>query len=81
LPKCRACPTVILWALNRNTGKSSPLVAEPLPEGNIRLDTETRLFDVLTGEALEEAREKGEPLYLNHFANCEARERFRTARV
>jgi hypothetical protein len=34
-------------------------------------------YDVLTGEALAEAKANGEKLYLSHFATCPARQQFR----
>lgn len=79
---CRRCPAPIIFAVQNPTKKNphpkpNPLNAEPSPEGNLRLDKQTMRYDVLTGDALEEAKQNGEELYLSHFANCPARQLFR----
>jgi hypothetical protein len=85
--KCRAwprgCRTFIFFAVQNPTAsnpepKPNPLEAKPNPEhGNLRLDQRTRTYDVLTGDALAEARAKAEPLYISHYATCEFRSGFR----
>lgn len=85
MAQCRACPAQIFWATQNPTDKNpkpraNPLDVQPSPEGNLRLDLSTMLYDVLTGEALEEARKANEPLYISHFATCPNRGQFRQSR-
>lgn len=79
MPKCRACPTPIVFAKQKDKpdSKSNPLNAEPHPEGNLRLDRRTMQYEVLKGQTLIEARIRGEELYLSHFADCPNRGQFR----
>lgn len=81
--KCRSCPAPIVFAkqAGKTDSKSNPLGAEPHPEGNLRLDRRTMTYEVLAGQTLAEARIKGEPLYLSHFANCPNRRQFRRRRT
>ena len=86
MPFCRRCPTSIIFAQQNPTEKNpypsnNPLNARPHPQGNLRLNRETRRYDVLTGDELERARETGEDLYLSHFADCPARHSFKRARM
>lgn len=81
--KCRAwprgCRTFIFFAVqaNKPDPKPNPLEAKPNPNGNLRLDPQTMTYEVLTGDALKEAREREEILYVSHFATCEFRGGFR----
>jgi hypothetical protein len=84
MPPCRRCPAQIIFAQQRPTEKNpspanNPLNARPHPNGNLRLDRQTRQYDVLTGDALKAARDAGEELYLSHFADCPARQQFKKA--
>lgn len=79
---CRRCPAPIIFAKQNPTvsnpqPQNNPLNAQPHPNGNLRLDRTTMRYDVLTGDALKAAREKGEELYLSHFADCKYRQQFR----
>lgn len=74
ISKCRACPDTVLWARHKTTKKANPLDSEPDGNGNILLDPETLLYEVLTGEDLDRAREMPSvTLYISHFATCPAR--------
>lgn len=81
--KCRAwprgCRTFIFFAVqaNKEDAKPNPLEAKPSENGNLRLDPQTMTYEVLTGDALKEARERRETLYISHFATCEFRGGFR----
>lgn len=82
MPQCRRCPAEIIFAQQKPTERNpypsnNPLNARPHSKGNLRLDRETRLYDVLTGEELRVAQAAGEELYLSHFADCPARQQFR----
>ncbi|HEX3560398.1 MAG TPA: hypothetical protein VHU19_14415 [Pyrinomonadaceae bacterium] len=81
---CRRCPAPIFFAQQHPTKRNpypanNPLNAKPHPNGNLRLDRETMLYDVLTGAELQAAQAAGEELYLSHFADCAARRQFRKA--
>lgn len=77
---CRACGIELLWAVSPN-GKACPLVPEPREDGNVLVLAPTGLSKplavVLTGDLLQEARDAGVKLRLNHFADCPERGRFR----
>lgn len=82
MPTCRRCPAPIFFAQQNPTERNpcpsnNPLNARPHPDGNLRLDLQTRRYDVLTGEALHSARAAGEELYLSHFVDCPARQQFK----
>ena len=86
MPTCRRCPARIIFAQANPTERNpypanNPLNALPVPAGNLRLDRKTMRYDVLTGEALEEARAAGEELYLSHFADCPAQKAMRQRRA
>jgi len=85
---CRRCPAPIFFAVQNPTEKQklqnkvpkpNPINLRPHPEGNLRVDTTTNRYDVLTGDALAEARAKREPLYLSHFVDCPNRQQFKKA--
>jgi hypothetical protein len=82
--QCRACGIPLLWALSPN-GKACPLVPDPSDDGNVLVlaprGLSKPLAVVLSGELLQEARDAGVKLRLNHFANCPKRERFRRPAV
>lgn len=66
---CRSCFAPVLWLEHATTGKSAPIDAAPVPEGNIEvLDNGT--YVVLAGDALAGARGLGSQLHLNHFVTC-----------
>lgn len=77
------CPAFVMFAKQNPTQSNprphpNPLDTKPDREkGNLRLDLRTMTYDVLTGEDLTAARERGEDLYLSHFVTCEFRKRFR----
>jgi hypothetical protein len=85
--RCRAsvdgCPAFVMFAKQNPTDANprpapNPLDTKPDRErGNLRLDLSTMTYDVLTGEDLTAARERGEDLFLSHFVTCEFRNRFR----
>ncbi|MCA1615027.1 MAG: hypothetical protein LC795_15520 [Acidobacteria bacterium] len=86
MPQCRRCPAPIIFAQQRPTKANpypanNPLNMRPHPNGNLRLDPQTRRYDVLTGDALKAARAAGEELYLSHFVDCPARQQFKRARA
>lgn len=78
--ECRGCGIPLLWALSPS-GKPCPLVPQPREDGNVLVLAPTGLAKplavVLSGELLQEARDAGVKLRLNHFADCPARKRFR----
>lgn len=64
---CRNCGAPILW---RRTNSESliPLDAEPVPAGNIAIDSVRAL--VYGPADAEEARERGVPLHQHHRLSC-----------
>lgn len=79
MPECRACHAPLTWAITP-TGKRSPIDEQPASAGSILLtDTlgEEWLAIVLSGKALELAREQHLPLYTSHFASCPHADEFR----
>lgn len=65
---CRACKQPVKWVKTIH-GKSMPVNPEPHPEGNLSLDDEG-VVHVLTGVWLTMARDRGEKLFISHFAVC-----------
>ncbi|QPO17041.1 hypothetical protein SEA_DEXDERT_44 [Gordonia phage Dexdert] len=69
---CKSCGEHILFAKTSN-GKSIPLDDQPnLTKGNVHIvqDGPKILATVLGAADAAAAREKGEQLYLPHFATC-----------
>ncbi len=82
MPTCRSCPAPIIFAQQNPTPRNpypanNPLNVRPSLSGNLRLNRQTMRYDVLTGEALEQARAAGEELYLSHFVDCPNRQQFK----
>lgn len=75
-----------MWATQNPTDKNpkprhNPLDFYPNNEiGNLRVNTATMKYDVLTGEALAAAKAAGKELYISHFVTCPARKEFRQSR-
>jgi hypothetical protein len=67
--RCSSCGVPIVDALHEKTKKTAPIEAQPVADGNIRLDEKTRTYTVVPKAELEEARRK-EILFINHFARC-----------
>lgn len=79
---CRRCPAEILFCKQNPTARNpnpqpNPLDVRPDPNGNLRLDTISMRYDVLTGDALKEARANNEDLFISHFVTCPARQHFK----
>jgi hypothetical protein len=79
---CKGCGAALVWALTRD-GKPAPITKAPKDTGNVLLfvapgPTGERVVQCRTfaGFALDELREQGVPLRLNHFADCPDREQF-----
>lgn len=64
---CSSCGAETLWRITPGT-KWMPLDPVPVATGNVRVRG-TNCF-VLGGNALDEARARGEQLYVSHFATC-----------
>jgi hypothetical protein len=73
IAKCLSCGRPIIWAKMLKSGKSNPVDAEPVANGNMQL-TEGVAGDVfgevLDKESLAIKHDEGELLYLSHFATC-----------
>ena len=82
--ECAGCPARVLWALHPGTGKAAPIAAPPDDKtGNVRVwhALGRWRYEALGKAAAEKARESGERLFLNHFADCVEAPRFKRARV
>jgi hypothetical protein len=67
---CRSCHAEVLWLENTTTGKSAPIDAELVPDGNIVVDQVAGTYRVVTGDDRQDAIDRGDPLHLNHFVTC-----------
>lgn len=70
MSKCRSCPAQVVWAKHKTTDRANPLDPQPSEKGNLLLDRSRMIYEVLTGDDLERAREQGIPLFVSHFATC-----------
>jgi hypothetical protein len=81
---CRGCHCPIIWARHIKTEKPAPLVyakddevanifAAPVPP-----DMSEWKYRIATAEDLEGGIK---PLFLNHFSNCPARQKFKTEKA
>lgn len=67
----------MIWAKWRDSGKGIPLDAEPNREkGNLVLH-EDGTVEKLKGLDLDAARERGDDLFITHFATCPQADSFR----
>ncbi|WP_328465495.1 hypothetical protein OHA21_43740 [Actinoplanes sp. NBC_00393] len=76
IANCRSCSAPIVWATSSG-GRSMPVDAEPVEDGNVELAERPGLFigpvaTVLTGPSLF-----GGPLRKPHFATCPQAEMWR----
>lgn len=82
MSKCRTCRADIIWAVSVSTGGNMPIDREPAELGNIVMERDPArggfFGDVLTGDDLAAAREKGRPLHLSHFVTCPDHEKWRS---
>jgi hypothetical protein len=79
--RCSSCSKPILWGVT-SKGKRIPIDVDPAPNGNIRLkiDGAALRVDVLNFVQRDEAKARGEPLYITHLASCVDGDQFRKAR-
>jgi hypothetical protein len=71
--ECRSCRRPVLWTLTP-AGAKAPIDVEPVADGNTLVLqpsalTPDYLSVVLSGSALEQARQRGR-LRINHWASC-----------
>jgi hypothetical protein len=68
MPKCRSCGAEIIWSLTAS-GKKTPLDKEPDRfSGTVYYRGGYAKY--LSGADLDEARRRGDLLYVPHWANC-----------
>ena len=79
MAECRTCGAPIKWVLNANTGGYAPIDTESTGGGNLVV-TPAGEYRVLRGEELIDARARGVPLFLSHFATCPDAATHRTRR-
>ena len=76
---CRGCGAEIVWAITLDA-KRAPIRKDPRPDGNVLIFRDPRLGTLqartFAGFVLDELRDQGVPMRLNHFADCPERERF-----
>ena len=72
---CRGCGAEIVWAITLDA-KRAPIVKAPSPDGNVLIFRHPAMGTIqartFAGFALDELRDQGVPLRLNHFADCPA---------
>jgi hypothetical protein len=69
MARCKGCSAEIEWAINVNTGKTSPLIlatADEKPNIIMYLAGGEQMYSIAT----EPDPQLGKPLYVNHFSNC-----------
>lgn len=78
MPECRSCGAPIIWAATA-AGRPAPLDRDPVEQGNVHVysDGPARRCATLAGAVLDEARDDGVPLRMNHFATCPSAARHR----
>lgn len=76
---CRDCGAEMLWAKWKDSGKGIPLDAEPTAKGDLVLHDDGTV-EKLKGLELDAARERGDELFLTHFATCPNADSFRKGR-
>lgn len=79
---CRGCGAEILWALTES-GRRMPLDAEPNPAGAYTLippSPRARPVAALTAVRVAGEHHADEPRYMQHWATCPERDRFRRRR-
>ncbi|HET6910186.1 MAG TPA: hypothetical protein VFH54_12660 [Mycobacteriales bacterium] len=71
---CRWCGDDILWLRFAETGKLAPIDAEPRAGGNIRVNHERGVYDVVGARAARESIEliSGPILHYSHWTTCRA---------
>jgi len=77
--RCRSCKAPIIWAVTK-TGKRMPVDETPTKGGNIILGMRWQLppiAHVQTEQQLALLRERGEVLYVSHFATCKQGKKWR----
>ncbi len=79
---CRACKAMIMFCRQNPTLKNpeprnNPLDPIPSSIGNLRVNTANLTYDVLTGDALQTAKDAGEELFISHFVTCPERQKFK----
>ncbi len=75
---CDGCGAPLYWA-HTPTGARAPIVRDPSEDGNVLLLNHTVLGVLavqLSRDMLEQARQQGVELRVNHFADCPARAQF-----
>lgn len=73
---CKYCDAPITWRVSRSTGRRAPIDPEPSDDGNVILENDLRHYIVLgTPELRDQAKERGDPLYTNHFQTCPAKQK------
>lgn len=78
---CKYCKGPIQWARHKVTGRPNPLNLTPSAEGNILLDRQRMIYEVLSVEERADAREQNVVLYVAHSATCLNRPKTAQARA
>lgn len=77
MPFCCAvsCQKPIIFAKHKTSGNNNPLDLSPSPDGNLLVARHSTglVYEVLSGDELEQAQRQGVELYISHFATCPAR--------
>ena len=64
---CARCKAPVMWAETERNGKPIPLDPEPVPDGNLGIRDDGRVYHVAQGQGVLDL---GVPLYKTHFATC-----------
>lgn len=77
---CRGCGVRVLWVTTL-AGKRMPLDPNPVATGNVALRPDLFGVPVAVYITRENPAQKGELLYLSHFATCSMADPFRRRNV
>ena len=73
---CRSCDAPIFWAVT-TTGKTMPVDAEPVPDGNVVLVEQEGDWTQPMVRVLGKDESTDEDRYVSHFVTCPQREKWR----
>lgn len=76
MAKCQTCQAPIEWAKSAATGKAMPLDAEPVPDGNIVINSRGEAVVLKKGEEAKLLPET--PRFRSHYSTCKQADAWRS---